>query len=118
MPLKIALLPGDGIGPEVTEEAVRVLKDVAEHAGTAFQFSTHSIGGVAIDAEGVGLPEATLEAYCWARSVIPNSRAGCRQSGRKRRSSRCGRRSAATPTCGRRSATRRSRSARPSSLNV
>ena len=70
MPLKIALLPGDGIGPEVTEEAVRVLKDVAEHAGTAFQFSTHSIGGVAIDAEGVGLPEATLEACLGAKAVL------------------------------------------------
>ena len=70
MPLKIALLPGDGIGPEVTEEAVRVLKDVAEHVGTAFQFSTHPIGGVAIDAEGVGLPEATLEACLGAKAVL------------------------------------------------
>ena len=70
MPLKIALLPGDGVGPEVTEEAVRVLKDVAEHAGTALQFSTHSIGGVAIDADGVGLPEATLEACLGAKAVL------------------------------------------------
>ena len=50
MSLKIALLPGDGIGPEVTEEAVRILKNVAEHSGKPFSFSTHPIGGVAIDA--------------------------------------------------------------------
>ena len=62
MPLKIALLPGDGIGPEVTEEAVRILKNVGEHAGKPFTFSTHPIGGVAIDAGGAGLPEQTLEA--------------------------------------------------------
>ena len=42
MSLKIALLPGDGIGPEVTEEAVRILKNVAEHSGTTFSFSTHA----------------------------------------------------------------------------
>src|SRR5688572_757066 len=70
MPLKIALLPGDGIGPEVTEEAVRVLKDVADHAGKQFQFSTHSIGGVAIDAHGRGLPEQTLEACLGAKAVL------------------------------------------------
>ena len=46
MSLKIALLPGDGIGPEVTDEAVRILKNVAEHSGKTFTFSTHPIGGV------------------------------------------------------------------------
>ena len=70
MPLKIALLPGDGIGPEVTEEAVRILKNVGEHAGTPFTFSTHPIGGVAIDAEGAGLPEQTLEACLGANAVL------------------------------------------------
>jgi 3-isopropylmalate dehydrogenase len=70
MPLTIALLPGDGIGPEVTEEAVRVLKDVGEHAGRPFTFSTHPIGGAAIDAHGVGLPEHTLEACLGAKAVL------------------------------------------------
>jgi 3-isopropylmalate dehydrogenase len=70
MPLKIALLPGDGIGPEVTDEAVRVLKDVAEHSGRQFSFTTHAIGGAAIDAEGVGLPEPTLAACLGARAVL------------------------------------------------
>ncbi|HEX7282876.1 MAG TPA: isocitrate/isopropylmalate family dehydrogenase, partial [Vicinamibacterales bacterium] len=70
MPLKIALLPGDGIGPEVTEEAVRVLKDIAEHSGRQFSFSTHAIGGVAIDSEGTGLPNSTLEACLGAKAVL------------------------------------------------
>lgn len=70
MPLKIALLPGDGVGPEVTTEAVRILKYVAEHSGKAVAFTTHPIGGVAIDAEGVGLPEATLEACLGANAVL------------------------------------------------
>ena len=40
MSLKIVLMPGDGIGPEVTDEAARILKDVAEHSGKSFAFST------------------------------------------------------------------------------
>ncbi|MGE0866000.1 MAG: 3-isopropylmalate dehydrogenase [Vicinamibacterales bacterium] len=70
MPLKIALLPGDGIGPEVTGEAVRILKNVAQHAGTSFAFSTHAIGGAAIDSTGAGLPESTLEACLGAQAVL------------------------------------------------
>ena len=70
MPLKIAMLPGDVIGPEVTEEAVRVLKDVAEHTGKQFSFTSHLIGGAAIDADGAGLPESTLEACLGAKAVL------------------------------------------------
>ena len=70
MSLKIALLPGDGIGPEVTEEAVRILKNVAEHSGRHITFTTHAIGGVAIDTEGAGLPERTLEACLGANAVV------------------------------------------------
>src|SRR4030095_6979727 len=70
MSLKIALLPGDGIGPEVTEEAVRILKNVSEHSGKAFSFSSHAIGGIAIDTEGAGLPERTLEAALNADAVL------------------------------------------------
>jgi 3-isopropylmalate dehydrogenase len=68
--LTIVLMPGDGIGPEVTEEAVRILKNVAEHSGKAFSFSTHPIGGAAIDSEGRGLPERTLEAALAADAVL------------------------------------------------
>ena len=70
MSLTIALLPGDGIGPEVTAEAVRILKNVADHAGKPFTFSTHLIGGAALDADGVGLPERTLEACLGANAVL------------------------------------------------
>jgi len=70
MPLKIALLPGDGIGPEVTAEAVRILKNVGHHAGRAFTFDSHAIGGVAIDADGTGLPERTLAACLGADAVL------------------------------------------------
>jgi len=70
MSLKIALLPGDGIGPEVTAEAVRILKNVAAHAGKPFSFSTHRIGGVAIDTDGRGLPESTLEACLGSDAVL------------------------------------------------
>ncbi|MEP6784035.1 MAG: 3-isopropylmalate dehydrogenase [Acidobacteriota bacterium] len=70
MSLNIALLPGDGIGPEVTEEAVRILNNVAEHSGRPFNFSTHAIGGVAIDSEGTGLPHSTLDACLGADAVL------------------------------------------------
>ena len=60
MHLKIALLPGDGIGPEVTEQAVHVLNAVATHGGHVFEFFPLLIGGVAIDAYGKPLPEETL----------------------------------------------------------
>jgi 3-isopropylmalate dehydrogenase len=70
MSLKIALLPGDGIGPEVTDEAARILKYVGEHSGKSFSFSTHPIGGIAIDSTGTGLPEQTLEACLGANAVL------------------------------------------------
>ena len=61
MHLKIALLEGDGIGPEVTDEAVNVLTAVANHGGHVFEFLPLPIGGVAIDAHGTPLPPHTLE---------------------------------------------------------
>ncbi|MFM8535827.1 MAG: 3-isopropylmalate dehydrogenase [Acidimicrobiia bacterium] len=70
MSLKIVLMPGGGIGPEVTEEAARILKNVTEHSGKSFTFSTYAIGGTAIDSEGVGLPDRTLEAALDANAVL------------------------------------------------
>ena len=61
MEAKITLLPGDGIGPEVMAEAVKVLKAVAERFGHRFTFQEGLIGGVAIDATGSPLPDETLE---------------------------------------------------------
>ena len=61
MTFKIAVLPGDGIGPEVTAEAVACLDAVARRTGLALEFGEAQIGGCAIDAEGTALPPATLE---------------------------------------------------------
>jgi len=57
---KIAVLPGDGIGQEVTAEAVKVLRAVAAGAEVGLEFEEALCGGVAIDACGTPIPEATL----------------------------------------------------------
>ncbi len=59
MQLKILILPGDGIGPEVTREAVRVLERVAVKFGHTLQLSEGLLGGVAIHKTGRPLPEET-----------------------------------------------------------
>jgi 3-isopropylmalate dehydrogenase len=57
---RITLLPGDGIGPEIMAVAVEVLDAIAAKTGISFEFSEALIGGAAIDATGVPLPESTL----------------------------------------------------------
>ncbi len=57
----IAVLPGDGIGPEVTREGVRALQAVAQRNGHEFTLVEAPFGGAAIDASGDPLPQATLE---------------------------------------------------------
>jgi 3-isopropylmalate dehydrogenase len=57
----IAILPGDGIGPEVTQEGVRVLDAIAEHHGHRFELREALIGGAALDAHDIPAPEATLD---------------------------------------------------------
>jgi 3-isopropylmalate dehydrogenase len=61
MKLKIAVLGGDGIGPEVTREATNILRAVAELGGHDFSFVEGLIGGVAITASSSPLPTATLD---------------------------------------------------------
>ncbi len=56
----ITLLPGDGIGPEVTSAAHRVLKEVASRYGHSFEYNVELIGGAAIDADGDPLPAQTI----------------------------------------------------------
>ena len=70
MKLKIAILAGDGIGPEVTHEAVNILKAVAEFGGHDFTFVPLLVGGVAIDKTGSPLPKATLEAALESDAVL------------------------------------------------
>lgn len=59
--LKIAVLPGDGIGQEVTREAVRVLEAVGQRFGHKFLFREAPVGGTAYDASGLPLPNETFE---------------------------------------------------------
>jgi 3-isopropylmalate dehydrogenase len=66
----IALLPGDGIGPEVVAEARRVLEAVAAGGGHELGFSEHLIGGCAIDAAGTALPDDTLAACREADAIL------------------------------------------------
>lgn len=68
-PYAIALLPGDGVGPEVTGVARDVLIAVGERYSRTFTFKSELIGGAAIDATGEALPEVTLAA-CRASDAI------------------------------------------------
>ncbi len=70
MTYRIAVLPGDGIGQEVTPEAVRVLQAVAKGAGLGLEFETALVGGAAIDATGQPLPAATLALCRQAHAVL------------------------------------------------
>src|SRR5665213_2727492 len=60
MKLKIAILAGDGIGPEVTREAQNILRAVAEAGGHDFTFTEALLGGCAITAKGTPLPQETI----------------------------------------------------------
>lgn len=62
MSYKITVMPGDGIGREVTGEAVRILELVGKKYGFEFTFQEKLIGGAAIDETGVPLPDDTLKA--------------------------------------------------------
>src|SRR6185312_11807465 len=70
MNLKILVTAGDGIGPEVTNEAVAVLRDVAELGGHTIQIDEKRIGGVAIVKDGTPLPQDTLEAALASDAVL------------------------------------------------
>ena len=70
MKARIAILAGDGIGPEVTAEAVKVLQIIAGRCGHEFELEALPFGGVAIDAYGDGLPPHTLEGCRSADAVL------------------------------------------------
>jgi 3-isopropylmalate dehydrogenase len=67
---KIIVLPGDGIGPEVTEQAVACLALLSEARGLQLTFEEHDFGGVAIDRHGAPLPPATLAACKSADAIL------------------------------------------------
>lgn len=70
MSKNILILPGDGIGPEIVAEAERVLARVNEKFGLGLSFQQGLVGGAAIDAHGVPLPDETLQAAKEADAIL------------------------------------------------
>lgn len=69
MEAKIVLLSGDGVGPEVTAEATKILRTVADTFGHTLTFTDALLGGIAIDRTGSPLPDETL-ALCKASDAV------------------------------------------------
>ncbi|MBS3978008.1 MAG: 3-isopropylmalate dehydrogenase [Syntrophomonadaceae bacterium] len=70
MEYKVAILPGDGIGPEIIPEAMMVLEKVGQTYGFRVKFSVGLIGGAALDAVGHPLPEETLELCRQSQAIL------------------------------------------------
>ena len=76
VPQKIAVLPGDGIGPEIMEEALKVLRVVADKTNLLFELKEGLIGGAAIDQGGSPLPEETARLCLESKAVLMGSIGG------------------------------------------
>jgi 3-isopropylmalate dehydrogenase len=70
MEFDLAVLPGDGVGPEVIAEGIKVLKAVGKRFGHSFNLTYRLVGGVAIDQEGTALSEETLKLCKRADAVL------------------------------------------------
>lgn len=70
MDFKIVTLPGDGIGPDITKEAVKVLDKAASVYGHSFNYEEKLMGGIAIDLAGNSLPQDTIDACKAADAVL------------------------------------------------
>lgn len=79
--MKIVLLPGDGIGPEVTAQAAACLALIGDRLAIDLRFETHDFGGVAIDRHGTPLPAATQAACLAADAVLMGAVGGPRWDG-------------------------------------
>jgi len=66
----IIVLPGDGIGPEITAEAIQCLEILSDQRDLGLKFTEHDFGGVAIDRHGNPFPEATLDACRKSDAVL------------------------------------------------
>ena len=75
MTRRIAVLPGDGIGPEITEQAVRVLRALEPH-GLSLEMETAPVGGAGVDAAGDPLPAATIAVCERAEAILFGSVGG------------------------------------------
>ena len=82
---KIIVLPGDGIGPEVTEEARACLAFLSVRCDLDLDFEEHDFGGVAIDRHGTPLPDATLAACRDADAILLGAVGGPKWDGAKER---------------------------------
>ncbi|MDE1177963.1 MAG: 3-isopropylmalate dehydrogenase [Edaphobacter sp.] len=78
---RILVLPGDGIGPEVMEQAVRVLKQIETYAGVKFELEYALAGGCAIDAHGTPLLDETMERARASHAVLFGSVGGPKWEG-------------------------------------
>ncbi|KRT59563.1 Isocitrate/isopropylmalate dehydrogenase, partial [endosymbiont of Ridgeia piscesae] len=70
MSKKILILPGDGIGPEIVTEAVKVLATLRDEHGLDIEMDEALVGGAAIDATGGPLPDATLDLAKEADAIL------------------------------------------------
>ncbi len=80
MKAHIAVLPGDGIGPEVIAEGVRCLRAIAQRHGHSFTLTELPFGGAAIDLTGNPLPETTLSGCLAAEAVLLGAIGGAKWS--------------------------------------
>jgi len=76
MAYKVAILPGDGIGPEVMAEALRVLNAIETRYGVRFELTHANVGGAGIDNEGKALPERTVEVCRGSDAILFGSVGG------------------------------------------
>lgn len=76
MKYKIALLPGDGIGPEVMAEAVKIIEQVKTIYGFDVEFTRADVGGCAIDSSGTALPPETLKTCEQSQAILFGSVGG------------------------------------------
>ena len=77
---KITLLKGDGIGPEIVNQAVKVLDKAGEKFGFSVEYDEALLGGCAIDATGVPLPDETVAKCKASDSVLRSARSFCKSS--------------------------------------
>ena len=84
MKLNFTVLPGDGIGPDVTSEAVKVVKAVASRFGHELEMAEHLIGGTAVDQTGEPLPRRTIEGALASNAVLLGAVGGPRYDGNPR----------------------------------
>ena len=107
MSYKITVIPGDGIGKEITDSAVEVLKKVDEKFGLGLSYTYKDAGGTAYDKFGTPLPEDTIEAckasdgVLFGGSAATSGTTSIRHCARRKPSSACARTSASTPICAR-----------------